>query len=84
MGMISVRVDGELKERMEQHPEINWSVVTRQAINEKIAAIERLERMEEVAARSKATPEDANEIADLVNEGMAQRLREKGDSQATE
>lgn len=66
---------------MKNHPEINWSEVTRQAIDEKIAAIERLERMNEVAAASTATSDDVDEIAELVNEGLAQRhgLREQHD-----
>jgi len=29
MPSITVNVDDELKERMEKHPEINWSEVTR-------------------------------------------------------
>lgn len=73
MSMISVRIDEERKEKMERHPEINWSEVTRQAIDEKIAALERLERMDEVASMSEATPDDAKEIADRVNRGLAQR-----------
>lgn len=40
MGMISVRVDEERKREMNSHPEINWSAVTRQAIDEKLAALE--------------------------------------------
>jgi len=35
MPSITVSVDDDLKDRMEQHPEINWSEVTRQAIQEK-------------------------------------------------
>lgn len=73
MSMISVRIDEERKEKMERHPEINWSEVTRQAIDEKIAALERLERMDEVASMSEATPDDAKEIAEIVNRGLAQR-----------
>lgn len=79
MEKISVRIDSERRERMRNHPEINWSEVTRQAIDEKIGAIERLERMDEVAAPSTATADDVDEIADRINEGLAQRhgLREQ-------
>lgn len=73
MGMISVRVDEDLKKRMDRHPEINWSAVTRQAIDKKIEAIERLERMDAIANWSEATSDDAKEIADRVNKGLAQR-----------
>jgi Arc/MetJ-type ribon-helix-helix transcriptional regulator len=77
MSRISVRVDDQLKARMERHPEINWSEVTRQAINEKAAAIERLERMDELMEGSEATPEAVDEIADTVNEGLARRYEER-------
>ena len=73
MGMISVRVDEERKQEMDSHPEINLSAVTRQAIDEKLAALERLERMDELAARSEASREDAAEIADSINSGLSQR-----------
>lgn len=73
MEKISVRVDSERRERMKDHPEINWSEVTRQAIDEKIDAIERLERMNDVAAGSTATADDVDEIAARINEGLAQR-----------
>lgn len=84
MSMISIRIDEERKEKMERHPEINWSEVTRQAIDEKIAALERLERMDEVASMSEATPGDATEIADIVNRGLAQRHGIEDDGQSDE
>lgn len=62
---ITVNVDDDLKERMEKHPEINWSEVTRQAIQEKI---ETLEVMEELTSESELTESDVQEIADKINE----------------
>ena len=50
---------------MENHPEINWSEVTRQAIQEKI---EVLEVMDELAGESDLTESDVQEIADKINE----------------
>ena len=50
---------------MENHPEINWSEVTRQAIQEKI---EVLEIMDELASESDLTESDVQEIADKINE----------------
>jgi predicted transcriptional regulator len=72
MPTITVRVDEDLKERMDRHPEINWSEVTRQAISEKTAGLERLEQLEQLASGSHATEEDVEEIAALVNEQVAQ------------
>lgn len=73
MPTITVRVDEELKERMDRHPEINWSEVTRQAIDEKATGLERLEQLEALASDSQATDEDVDEIASLVDDALAKR-----------
>ena len=65
MPTITVNVDDDLKERTEKHPEINWSEVTRQAIQEKIEA---LEVMDELTSESELTESDVQDIADKINE----------------
>ncbi len=65
MPSITVNVDDDLKERMENHPEINWSEVTRQAIQEKV---DTLEVMDELTSESDLTENDVQEIADRINE----------------
>ncbi len=74
MPSITVNVDDALKERMEQHPEINWSEVTRQAIQEKI---ETLELMDELTSESELTERDVQEIADTINERGRERVEEE-------
>ncbi|WP_380678818.1 hypothetical protein [Salinigranum sp. GCM10025319] len=74
MPTITVNVDDDLKERMEKHPEINWSEVTRQAIQEKVDA---LEVMDELTSGSKLTERDVQEIADKINESGRKRVDEK-------
>ena len=74
MPTITVNVDETLKERMEDHPEINWSEVTRQAIQEKI---QNLELMEELTADSELTRKDVAEIADRVDESARERIRDE-------
>jgi predicted CopG family antitoxin len=74
MPTITVNVDDDLKERMEKHPEINWSEVTRQAIQEKIEA---LEVMGELTSQSDLTEADVQEIADKINESGRKRADEK-------
>lgn len=76
MPTITVRVDEDLKERMDRHPEINWSEVTRQAITEKTAGLERLEQLEQLASGSHATEDDVGEIAALIDEKIAQHYEE--------
>jgi len=61
---------------MEKHPEINWSEVTRQAIEEKISE---LELLDELTADSTPSAEDAAEISERVDENVRaefDRLRE--------
>jgi len=70
MPTITVNVDDALKERMEKHPEINWSEVTRQAIRNKI---EKLELIDEL------TDADADEIAAKINESARKRLEEESE-----
>ena len=71
---ITVNVDDDLKERMENHPEINWSEVTRQAIQEKV---ETLEVMDELTSASDLTESDVQEIADKINESGRKRVDEE-------
>jgi altronate dehydratase len=80
MPTITVRVDEDLKEEMDHHPEINWSEVTRQAITEKTTRLERLEQLERLASGSQATEDDVDEIAALVNEKIAQQYDEDEES----
>ena len=74
MPTITVNIDNALKDRMEEHPEINWSEVTRQAIREKI---EKLELMDELTADSTLTEEDVEQLAAVINEGARGRLEEE-------
>jgi len=74
MATITVNVDDDLKERMERHPEINWSEVTRQAIQEKI---ESLELMNELTSASELTESDVQEIANKINERGRTRVEEE-------
>ena len=74
MPSITVNVDDDLKARMEKHPEINWSEVTRQAIQEKI---EMLEMMDELTSESELSERDVQEIADKINERGRKRVDEE-------
>jgi ribosomal protein L15 len=76
MPTITVNVDDDLKERMEKHPEINWSEVTRQAIREKI---EKLELLDELTADSELTDEDVDEIAARIDESARKRIEEESE-----
>jgi len=76
MPTIAVNVDDALKEQMENHPEINWSEVTRQAISEKI---KKLELIDELTVDSELRAENVDEIAAKINGSACQRLEEESE-----
>lgn len=73
MPTVTVNVDDELKEKMDAHPEINWSEVTRQAIQTKL---NQLELLDELVSGSDLSADDVDEIAAVIDERASDRLRE--------
>lgn len=77
MANVTVTVPDEFKEKMDDHPEINWSQVAREAFEEKIVDLETVEKLkdfeiiDEIASKSELTEEDAAEIAERIDEAMA-------------
>ncbi len=70
MANVTLSVPEDLKKRMEQFPEINWSEVARQAISEKSA---QLSVLKTIASKSKLTEKDALELGRKINKGLAKR-----------
>lgn len=71
MPKITVNIDDKLKDRMDAHPEINWSEVARTAYKEKVEALEMMERLSPV---SELTDEDIEELSELIDSNVAKRL----------
>lgn len=71
MPTVTVSVDDSLKDRMDEHPEINWSQVARGAFKDKV---EDLEMMERLSSDSELTEEDIDELAAMIDENVAERL----------
>jgi 3-polyprenyl-4-hydroxybenzoate decarboxylase len=61
----------KFKEEMEEHPEINWSQVSRGAFQEKLERLKTFQEIEEIAQKSKLTEEDVEEISKKVKDGLA-------------
>ncbi len=72
MVSITLSVSEELKVEMDQHPEMNWSEVARQAIREKMII---LKKMDLLLSKSKLTEKDAIEIGKKINKAVAKRYR---------
>lgn len=59
MVSITLSVPEELKSMMDEHPEINWSAVAREAIKKRLVLMERFEAF---AKDSELTERDALEL----------------------
>ena len=79
MPNVTVSVDDTLKDQMDDHPEINWSEVARQAIREKIRD---LRVMEELVEGSELTEEDVDELAAQIDQGATEEAMADLDEQA--
>ncbi|HLD06241.1 MAG TPA: hypothetical protein VJC16_01770 [Candidatus Nanoarchaeia archaeon] len=72
MGTLSVSIPDALRHKMVQLEEINWSAVARKAFEEKIAQVEFLRK---IAAKSKLTEKDAEEIGKKINKSIAKQFQ---------
>lgn len=69
---MTLSVPKELKNLMDQFPEINWSEVARKAFREKV---EDLKFLKEFTSKSELTEEDALELGRKVNSALSKRYR---------
>ncbi len=72
MPTVNLAVPEELKRKMDERGEINWSEVARQAFKQKL---EDLELLEKFTAKSALTGKDAERLGKEVGEALTKRLR---------
>jgi hypothetical protein len=72
MANITVTVPDDFKQEMEEHPEINWSQVAREAFEDRIDRIETMEELEEITSKSELTEEDVEEISERIKRSLAE------------
>ena len=73
MVSITLAVPTELKDEMDEFPEINWSAVAREAIRRKIVL---LKKFREFTKESELTDEDALRLGKAVNKELAKKYTE--------
>jgi len=73
MVSVTLSVPDETREKMDEFPEINWSEVARQSINEKIRDMEFLRSFKENSDLSK---DEAIELGRDLNEKLAEHYEE--------
>ena len=69
MPNVTIRVPDDLKEEMDDHPEINWSEVARRSMHE---YLQKLRVAEEIAAESQLTEAEAEELGEAVKHAVAE------------
>lgn len=68
----TVRMGEKLKRRMKDHPEINWSHVIREHVR---TMLDDLERLDGLAADSRLTEEEAEELGAMITAAATDRAR---------
>lgn len=71
MTSLTLSIPKELKKKMEEHPEINWSEVARQSIIQKIALLEKLNSL---FKDSKLTEKETVLLGRKISRGVAKRI----------
>ncbi|MBD3203459.1 hypothetical protein GF327_04135 [Candidatus Woesearchaeota archaeon] len=72
MGTMSVSVPDDLRDRMNQLDEVNWSAVARKAFEAKVKEIDILKK---ISSKSSLSDKDVKEISRKINEKMAKKFR---------
>ena len=70
MVTVTLAVPKEMKLRMEEYPEMNWSEVARQAFNQKL---QDLEFLREFKSKSSMTEDEAVKLGRELNGKLAKR-----------
>jgi len=73
MTTMTLAIPTELKHKLEEFPEINWSEVARQAFIQKVKD---LEFLKEFKSESEMTEEEALRLSKQVRKKLAKRFRE--------
>lgn len=72
MVTLTLAVPKELKDKMEEFPEMNWSEVARQAFMQRINDLEFIKNFK---AKSTLTEEDAIKLGRELNKNLAKRRK---------
>ncbi len=73
MSILSVSVPEELKHKMENLEEINWSAIARKAFEEKVREVEFVKSL---AIKSKLTEKEAEELSNKINKSISKKFKE--------
>ena len=78
MVSITLSVPPEIKQKMQQFPEMNWSGFVRKAIEEKTSELSWKEEMHKKLKQDDEFEQWCVEMGRKVNQGIAKRLKDEG------
>lgn len=73
MAQFIIEIPEEMKEEMEELPDLNWQLVVRRSLKRELEEVLELKR---IISKSKLTEADVKELSDKINESLAERFRE--------
>jgi len=73
MPNMTIRIPDDLKDAIDEHPEINWSEVARQSMWE---YVRKIELADEIASRSELTEDGAEELSTQLKANIASQYRD--------
>ena len=73
MPNLTLSIPEDMHQRIKKIPQMKWGEVAREAIEQKLALMEKIEK---IAQKSKLTEKDVEEIGELVKKGAAERMRD--------
>ena len=78
MPNITLSIPAELKQQLDQLPEVNFSESVRKFLSEKAKRALLLKRLDKLLENSELTEEDCLRIGDKIKQGMWQRYKKEG------
>jgi len=78
MVSITVSIPDELRKKMEEFPEINWSGLVRKIITQKIRELAWKEEMLKQLKEEEKYIEESLRIGDKIKEGMWKKYKKEG------
>jgi hypothetical protein len=69
---LTLAIPIELRRKMQEHDEVNWSAVIRKLLQQHM---ERVEIAERIAQKSRLNERDAREISELIDKEVAKKLK---------
>ena len=71
---VCISVSDDMKQKLNKFETVNWSAVARQAF---VRELSKLELMDKLTAKSKATDKDVEELSRKLKKGMAKWHNER-------